>query len=171
MAEMKRKHSKMLQKWSKSREKIKLQIGGFFQFLENFSIFSSAREIHANDWFLRMSVLNYSKWDNIEISDDEDDTHPNIHTPSLFKWRHEARVQRMQELEVEKERVSEGKKETEAALKRAKTAGHTTEDLEKQLKDWKLKVNMIHRPWLIDYVLTTVVFDAWIRWERGPLSW
>lgn len=102
-----------------------------------------------------MSVLNYSKWDNIEISDDEDDTHPNIHTPSLFKWRHEARVQRMQELEVEKERVSEGKKETEAALKRAKTAGHTTEDLEKQLKDWKLKVNMIHRPWLIDYVLTS----------------
>ena len=88
-----------------------------------------------------MSVLNYSKWDNIEISDDEDDTHPNIHTPSLFKWRHEARVQRMQELEVEKERVSEGKKETEAALKRAKSAGHTTEDLEKQLKDWKLKVH------------------------------
>merc|ERR1712060_533223 len=86
-----------------------------------------------------MSAINYSKWDNIEISDDEDDTHPNIHTPSLFKWRHEARVQRMQELEVEKERVSEGKKETEAALKRAKTAGHTTEDLEKQLKDWKLK--------------------------------
>ena len=29
------------------------------------------------------------KWDNIEISDDEDDTHPNIHTPSLFKWRHD----------------------------------------------------------------------------------
>ena len=96
-----------------------------------------------------MSVLNYSKWDNIEISDDEDDTHPNIHTPSLFKWRHEARVQRMQELEVEKERVSEGKKETEAALKRAKTAGHTTEDLEKQLKDWKLKVNMFHRLYII----------------------
>ena len=36
-----------------------------------------------------MSVLNYSKWDKIEISDDEDDTHPNIHTPSLFKWRHD----------------------------------------------------------------------------------
>ena len=99
-----------------------------------------------------MSVLNYSKWDNIEISDDEDDTHPNIHTPSLFKWRHEARVQRMQELEVEKERVSEGKKETEAALKRAKTAGHTTEDLEKQLKDWKLKVNMFHRLYIIDFI-------------------
>merc|ERR1712035_252311 len=72
-----------------------------------------------------MSVLNYSKWDNIEISDDEDDTHPNIHTPSLFKWRHDARVQRM--------------KETEIALKRAKQAGATTEELEKQLSDWKLK--------------------------------
>ena len=29
--------------------------------------------------------LDYSKWDNIEISDDEDDTHPNVDTPSLFK--------------------------------------------------------------------------------------
>lgn len=26
-----------------------------------------------------------------QISDDEDDTHPNVDTPSLFKWRHEAR--------------------------------------------------------------------------------
>ena len=147
MAEMKRKHSKILQKTSKSREKygiIKSSCASlpdltvalpFFDFSEKIKFFQR------NDFF-RMSVLNYSKWDNIEISDDEDDTHPNIHTPSLFKWRHEARVQRMQELEIEKERVSEGKKETEAALKRAKTAGHTTEDLEKQLKDWKLKVRI-----------------------------
>lgn len=49
-----------------------------------------------------MSAINYSKWDNIEISDDEDDTHPNIHTPSLFKWRHEARVKRMDEMSAEK---------------------------------------------------------------------
>ena len=37
-----------------------------------------------------------------QVSDDEDDTHPNIDTPSLFKWRHEARVQRMQEFEDKK---------------------------------------------------------------------
>ena len=37
-----------------------------------------------------------------QVSDDEDDTHPNIDTPSLFKWRHEARVQRMQEFEEKK---------------------------------------------------------------------
>ena len=41
--------------------------------------------------------LDYRKWDHIEVSDDEDDTHPNIDTPSLFKWRHEARVKREEE--------------------------------------------------------------------------
>ena len=46
------------------------------------------------------------------MSDDEDDTHPNIDTPSLFKWRHEARVQRLEEMkgktgadDAEKKRV------------------------------------------------------------------
>jgi hypothetical protein len=44
-----------------------------------------------------------------QISDDEDDTHPNIDTPSLFKWRHEARVQRMEEFEKEKKAAKEEK--------------------------------------------------------------
>ena len=44
-----------------------------------------------------MSRLDYSKWDHIEISDDEDDTHPNVDTPSLFRWRHQARLDRMAE--------------------------------------------------------------------------
>ena len=39
---------------------------------------------------------------SFQVSDDEDDTHPNIDTPSLFKWRHEARVQRTQEFEEKK---------------------------------------------------------------------
>jgi len=34
-----------------------------------------------------MSRIDYSVWDHIEVSDDEDDTHPNIDTPSLFRWR------------------------------------------------------------------------------------
>lgn len=54
--------------------------------------------------------LNYSKWNNIEVSDDEDDTHPNIDTPSLFKWRHEARVQRMEEMDAKKKAAAEEKK-------------------------------------------------------------
>lgn len=38
-----------------------------------------------------------------QISDDEDETHPNIDTPSLFRWRHQARVDRMEERRREKE--------------------------------------------------------------------
>lgn len=38
-----------------------------------------------------------------QISDDEDDTHPNIDTPSLFRWRHQARVERMEERRREQE--------------------------------------------------------------------
>ena len=30
--------------------------------------------------------IDYSKWKAIEVSDDEDDTHPNIDTPSLFRF-------------------------------------------------------------------------------------
>ena len=51
------------------------------------------------------------------MSDDEDDTHPNIDTPSLFKWRHEARVQRMEEMQKKKETVEEEKRRVEAKLR------------------------------------------------------
>lgn len=86
-----------------------------------------------------MSVTNYSKWNKIEISDDEDDTHPNIHTPSLFKWRHEARVQRMEEMASEKEQISESKKDAERALAEAKRKGLTDAELLRQVEEWKLK--------------------------------
>lgn len=56
-----------------------------------------------------MSRIDYSKWDHIEISDDEDDTHPNIDTPSLFRWRHQARVDRMDEQQKEKESFTQEK--------------------------------------------------------------
>ena len=38
-----------------------------------------------------------------QVSDDEDDTHPNIDTASLFRWRHQARVERMEKDKEEKE--------------------------------------------------------------------
>ena len=76
--------------------------------------------------------IDYSKWKNIEVnsrlmqleiqnqinlflykkvSDDEDDTHPNIDTPSLFRWRHQARVDRMAQAEQEKTEFQKTKKE------------------------------------------------------------
>lgn len=47
------------------------------------------------------------------MSDDEDDTHPNIDTPSLFRWRHQARIEKMAELDVEKTRLEEEKRRVE----------------------------------------------------------
>ena len=46
----------------------------------------------------------------IEISDDEDDTHPNIDTPSLFRWRHQARLDRQAERDHEWNKLKEGNK-------------------------------------------------------------
>lgn len=49
-----------------------------------------------------------------KISDDEDDTHPNIDTPSLFRWRHQARLERMADYEREKEDLKTAKQSLEA---------------------------------------------------------
>lgn len=76
------------------------------------------------------SGFSYAKWDHIEISDDEDDTHPNVDTPSLFKWRHEARLQRMEEEKrekakrlMEKEKIQKEKEEAAKLLEeKAKAA-------------------------------------------------
>ncbi|KHN84493.1 putative Hsp90 co-chaperone cdc37 [Toxocara canis] len=68
--------------------------------------------------------LDYSKWKKIEVSDDEDDTHPNIHTPSLFKWRHQSRLERMAEAKEQKEKLSEQKASAEKRV----------QDIEEKLK-------------------------------------
>jgi cell division cycle protein 37 len=38
--------------------------------------------------------FDYSKWDKIELSDDEDDVHPNIDRESWFRMKHRSRVER-----------------------------------------------------------------------------
>ncbi|CAG4966135.1 unnamed protein product [Parnassius apollo] len=65
-------------------------------------------------------MVDYSKWKDIEISDDEDETHPNIDTPSLFRWRHQARVERMEERRREKEEFEQKKSETYRKLSETK---------------------------------------------------
>jgi len=57
-------------------------------------------------------MVDYSKWKKIEVSDDEDETHPNIDTPSLFRWRHQARVERMEESKREREKLNKKKDRT-----------------------------------------------------------
>jgi hypothetical protein len=49
--------------------------------------------------------FDYSKWDNIELSDDEDDVHPNIDKESWFRMKHRSRVEREEQEEADKKRI------------------------------------------------------------------
>ena len=61
-----------------------------------------------NECCLVIAWAIYKILNNFQISDDEDDTHPNIDTPSLFRWRHQARVERMEKDQKEKEEFQKG---------------------------------------------------------------
>lgn len=50
------------------------------------------------------------------MSDDEDDTHPNIDTPSLFRWRHQARVERMEDFQKRGEDMTKALSESRRKL-------------------------------------------------------
>ncbi|CAF4920423.1 unnamed protein product [Pieris macdunnoughi] len=79
-------------------------------------------------------MVDYSKWKDIEISDDEDETHPNIDTPSLFRWRHQARVERMEERKREKQeheqRKAENLRKVSETKKKIAEAAPNSSDLE-----------------------------------------
>ncbi|XP_071791675.1 hsp90 co-chaperone Cdc37-like isoform X1 [Asterias amurensis] len=118
-------------------------------------------------------MVDYSKWDNIEVSDDEDETHPNIDTPSLFRWRHQARLDREEEARKEKESVASQSlqakvklEQTKKQLEELKTSGDTEQeklakiqselqDLELQNKKWREKEAELENkekltPWNVD---------------------
>jgi len=110
------------------------------------------------------SVTDYSKWGNIEVSDDEDETHPNIDTPSLFRWRHTARLEKMEEAKAEKEDFEKKKAEH---LKKKKLAEEKTlkgedvsglkkelEKAEKEIKDREAELTKKEKltPWNVDTI-------------------
>lgn len=59
--------------------------------------------------------FDYSKWDNIELSDDESDLHPNIDKDSWFRMKHRTRLEREQR---EDEEIKEWEKLNEQELTR-----------------------------------------------------
>ncbi|KAM9492001.1 hsp90 co-chaperone Cdc37-like [Salvelinus alpinus] len=61
-------------------------------------------------------TIDYSVWDHIEVSDDEDETHPNIDTPSLFRWRHQARVEKQVAFEEKGEELEKNMAECKRRL-------------------------------------------------------
>ncbi|XP_053708035.1 hsp90 co-chaperone Cdc37 [Synchiropus splendidus] len=121
-----------------------------------------------------MSRIDYSVWDHIEVSDDEDDTHPNIDTPSLFRWRHQARVDRMEEFKKKEQDLDKSLSECRRKLSEAQkkvqeltisSAGDGKSDvakaqaeekkLKKEERDWERKLEDHRReekkmPWNVD---------------------
>lgn len=115
-------------------------------------------------------VINYSKWDHIEISDDEDDTHPNIDTASLFRWRHQARVEKMEKAAQNKKQFEEDRlkieREKQSLEKKLKDADNVPteemeelklkkQELESQEKKFREKEEMLKKeeklqPWNVD---------------------
>ncbi|XP_075947710.1 hsp90 co-chaperone Cdc37-like isoform X3 [Anarhichas minor] len=88
--------------------------------------------------------IDYSVWDHIYVSDDEDVTNPYVDSPSLFRMRHRARLERMAEFQQRGEdlecNVLECKKQLEEAqgrlgeLEEGRRAGEEDEDREAELK-------------------------------------
>ncbi|XP_030262975.1 hsp90 co-chaperone Cdc37 [Sparus aurata] len=121
-----------------------------------------------------MSRIDYSVWDHIEVSDDEDDTHPNIDTPSLFRWRHQARVERMEDFNKRGEEMNktlrECKRKVAEAQKKVQELSISTSDdakkelakaqaeekkLKKEEREWEKKMDEHNReekkmPWNVD---------------------
>ncbi|XP_055643137.1 hsp90 co-chaperone Cdc37 [Toxorhynchites rutilus septentrionalis] len=113
-------------------------------------------------------MVDYSKWKNIEISDDEDDTHPNIDTPSLFRWRHQARVERMEEQKREKEQMDAKKRAAEQKMKEIKQKldkkDGNLEELKKSLDELEMEQKRVReeeemllkkeqmQPWNVDTI-------------------
>jgi len=83
--------------------------------------------------------LDYSKWDNIEVSDDEDDTHPNVDTPSLFRWRHKARIEREEQMRSERFALDREGDKIKKKLKKLKIDDPNRKKIEKEYDSWKSK--------------------------------
>jgi len=86
--------------------------------------------------------FNYSKWDNIELSDDEDDVHPNIDKESWFRLKHRSRVEREEKEEKDKKKINEEMakanlrvKEINKILSKASAADGDDSDSDDDLED------------------------------------
>ena len=97
-------------------------------------------------------MVDYSKWKNIEVSDDEDDTHPNIDTPSLFRWRHQARMERThQDMEEKQQFLARQKdvrvklREAQDGLKKAKGNQEEMASLKKEIDQLKKEEELLKK--------------------------
>lgn len=76
--------------------------------------------------------FDYSKWDNIELSDDEEDVHPNIERESWFRMKHRSRVEREEHEEKDKKRITD---EIQKASQRMKMLDRDLKKIIKQKEE------------------------------------
>ena len=60
--------------------------------------------------------FNYSKWDKIELSDDESDVHPNIDKDSWFRLKHRTRLEREEKEDEEVKKIERQNAEDQSRL-------------------------------------------------------
>jgi len=88
----------------------------------------------------------YNKWDNIELSDDESDCHPNIDKDSWFRMKHRSRVEREETEDAEKTKLAaqnKGDSERLAEVKERLAEEEEEEDkeaLEEEIKDLEASI-------------------------------
>ncbi|XP_067354820.1 hsp90 co-chaperone Cdc37 isoform X1 [Channa argus] len=97
--------------------------------------------------------IDYSVWDHIYVSDDEDVTSPFVDTPSLFRMRHRSRLEKMAEFQQKGEDLAanfaECKRLLEEAQERLKELevggkeGHVDEDREAYLRKIRAEVRKL----------------------------
>lgn len=87
-------------------------------------------------------AFDYSKWDNIELSDDESDLHPNIDKDSWFRLKHRTRLEREEREDEEIKEYEEKNKQDQARiniiqarLKAASSAAAGDDDNDAQYED------------------------------------
>jgi len=76
--------------------------------------------------------FDYSKWDKIELSDDEEDVHPNIDRESWFRMKHRSRVEREEHEEKDKKRINS---EMDKANQRIKMLERDLKKIDKMKQD------------------------------------
>nr|XP_019964225.1 PREDICTED: hsp90 co-chaperone Cdc37-like isoform X1 [Paralichthys olivaceus] len=125
--------------------------------------------------------VDYSVWDHIYVSDDEDAVSPYVDTPSLFRMRHRARLERMAEFQQRGEdlennlaeckrlleeaqgrlrELEEGREEGEEDQGREAELKKVQAELRKLKKDEKTFANMLKEyqrelnklPWNVDSI-------------------
>jgi len=106
-----------------------------------------------------MSVTDYSKWDNIELSDDEEKTPDCIDAPYWARLMHQKRIDRESKYREEREKINTAKQHLESKIKKLKIENKKDQIKEDQaaLDSWRQRETLLDEqikkePWNVDSI-------------------